>query len=74
MVGASLSSAAFTRLGLSTHCAHSLLDAGWFTEPTPFFSGGLSAEEAGVALDNVMEDVLALLGGLPQVTGDLSNV
>ena len=42
---------------------------GWFTEPTPFFTGGLSAEEAEEALDEAMEEVMSVLADMPAATG-----
>ena len=42
---------------------------GWFTEPTPFFTGGLSAEEAEEALDEAMEEVMSVLEDMPAATG-----
>lgn len=43
---------------------------GWFTEPTPFFTGGLSADEAKSALDEAMGDVMDVLSDMPPATGE----
>eukprot|EP00955_Chlamydomonas_euryale_P024679 259933-Chlamydomonas_euryale.AAC.1 len=43
--------------------------AGWFTQPTPFFSGGLTAEEAQPVLDAAMQEVMDVLAELPVATG-----
>ena len=46
---------------------------GWFTTPEPFFSGGLSEEEASPVLQRVMENVIELVLDLPcSVSGLLS--
>ncbi|GAX82162.1 hypothetical protein CEUSTIGMA_g9590.t1 [Chlamydomonas eustigma] len=45
---------------------------GWFTEPTPFFRGGLSADEAASALDDAMGDIMEILQDLPPATGILT--
>ena len=44
-------------------------DAGWFTEPTPFFTGGLTSDEAKGALDEAMGDVMDVLSDMPPATG-----
>lgn len=51
-----------------------ILHAGWFTEPTPFFTGGLSAEEAVPVLNEVMEQVMEVLSDLPPAKGGLAMV
>uniref|UniRef100_A0A7R9V1D2 Prolyl 4-hydroxylase alpha subunit Fe(2+) 2OG dioxygenase domain-containing protein n=1 Tax=Chlamydomonas euryale TaxID=1486919 RepID=A0A7R9V1D2_9CHLO len=45
---------------------------GWFTQPTPFFSGGLTAEEAQPVLDAAMQEVMDVLAELPVATGVLA--
>ena len=45
-------------------------DAGWFTEPTPFFTGGLTSDEAKGALDEAMGDVMDVLSDMPPATGE----
>lgn len=46
---------------------------GWFTQPEPFFSGGLSEEEASPVLEAAMEDVISIVTDLPcEVTGLLA--
>ena len=46
--------------------------SGWFTEPTPFFTGGLSSEEASGALDAAMGDVMDVLADMPPAPGVLT--
>ena len=45
---------------------------GWFASPQPFFSGGLSEEEASPVLQDVMETIIGIVSDLPQTTGLLS--
>ena len=55
-------------------CLLILMHPGWFTEPTPFFTGGLSAEEAVPVLNEVMEQVMEVLSDLPPAKGGLAMV
>lgn len=45
---------------------------GWFTEPSPFFTGPLTERQAGPALAPVMDGLLAELAELPPVAGTLT--
>eukprot|EP00798_Chlamydomonas_sp_ICE-L_P002375 gene2375-8682_t len=45
---------------------------GWFTEPSPFFTGALTAEEASDVLNTGLESLYEDLASLPQATGTLS--
>ncbi|KAG1663604.1 hypothetical protein FOA52_009703 [Chlamydomonas sp. UWO 241] len=45
---------------------------GWFTEPTPFFSGALTAAQAQPVLDGAMGEVMGVLSDLPVATGVLT--
>lgn len=45
---------------------------GWFTDPQPFFTGGLSAEEATEPLNDALEAVYPTLEGVGRVTGVLT--
>ncbi|CAM9698812.1 unnamed protein product [Discosporangium mesarthrocarpum] len=45
---------------------------GWFTDTQPFFSGGLSAEEATEPLNAALESVYSTLEGVGRVTGVLT--
>ncbi|CAB1098348.1 unnamed protein product [Ectocarpus sp. CCAP 1310/34] len=45
---------------------------GWFTDPQPFFTGGLSAEEATEPLNDALETVYPALEGVGRVTGVLT--
>ena len=46
---------------------------GWFSDPQPFFTGGLSAEEAGPALDDALAGAMGSLQTVGRVTGCLST-
>jgi hypothetical protein len=45
---------------------------GWFTEPSPFFTGGLSERQAGAALSSCVDELLKELAALPAVAGVLT--
>eukprot|EP00903_Cladosiphon_okamuranus_P010694 g10107.t1 len=45
---------------------------GWFTDPQPFFTGGLSAEEATDPLNDALAEVYPALEGVGRVTGVLT--
>ncbi|CAN0009600.1 unnamed protein product, partial [Ascophyllum nodosum] len=44
----------------------------WFTDPQPFFTGGLSAEQATEALNDALSKVYPALEGVGRVTGVLT--
>lgn len=45
---------------------------GWFTDPQPFFTGGLSAEEATEPLNDALAEVYPGLEAVGRVTGVLT--
>lgn len=45
---------------------------GWFTDPSPFFTGGLSEEEATPALNDVLDELYLELGQLPRGSGTVT--
>ena len=45
---------------------------GWFTDPQPFFTGCLSAEQATEALNEALSKVYPALEGVGKVTGVLT--
>lgn len=45
---------------------------GWFTDPQPFFTGGLSAEEATDPLNDALAKVYPALAKVGRVTGVLT--
>ncbi len=49
------------------------MPAGWFTQPSPFFEGPLSAESAGESLNEALEGLFDELAEAPQVDLDAGD-